>query len=182
MNKLSVLVMSIFLMLAAAMWYLASASFEEHIKQQINEIGLKALGVRTKVENISQAGSQTRISTVKFYNKERLLAHFNDIKIILDNKSLKEEVFIIESITLDNVDTLMTIEDKETFVKHIQQYFVEQEEISAKQPLFRVKELVIGNEKKDKLLIELNAEEQGVRADFLFINLIKLILLENNLT
>lgn len=182
MNKLSVLVMSIFLMLAAAMWYLASASFEEHIKQQINEIGLKALGVSTKADNISQAGSQTRISTVSFYNKERQLAHFNNIEIILDNKSLKEDVFIIESITVENVDTLMAIEDKEALVKHIQQYFIEQEKTSAKQPLLTVKALVIGDEKKDDLLIKLNGEEQGIRADFLFINLIKLILLENNLT
>ena len=114
MNKFAPLVFVLLLSCGAALWFLASDSLNFHIKNQIQNIGTQLSQQNVTVENVSILGYQGKgtISNLVINrdkpkdpletNKPTL--SITSIDLVIDHESLKKEIVIIESITLQGLN------------------------------------------------------------------------------
>ena len=96
MNKLFLFVISVFLLLSAAMWHLAELSFTEHLKIQIENVGLSATGYQITTETINASSAQNHgyIEKLSITAENKTLISIDRIDYQFDIKSLLKPVVI----------------------------------------------------------------------------------------
>lgn len=114
LNKFAHLVLFLLLSCGVALWFLASDSLNFHIKNQIQNIGSELSQQKVSVENVSILGYQgtgaiTRLiinssDSTKTLSNEKATLTIASIDLVIDHESLKKEIVIIESITINGLN------------------------------------------------------------------------------
>ena len=179
MNKLSALVIGIFLMLAAAMWYSANASFEQYIKHEVTVIGNNVKDFDVITADVKQLGDTTFVTTMTIYNNETTLVTLSNIIIKINNKSLEEDIFIIDSVNIEQVKLSLDKQKRITLIKNLTQYVAQQQKNTKSLPSLTVKAFTIGDDSQhNNIPLDISLTDKGLRADLLFIEMIKLLISE----
>lgn len=187
MNKLSALVISIFLLLAVAMWYLANASFEQYLTHEISVTGKAATGFEVSSENIAHSGDDLIIASITLSDKQKRIIKLTDLHFKVDKKSYKEDVLVIEELTIAQLD--MVNVDKHTkaaLLANLLAYLTELQNKAAasntqasahKLPIIAVKQVYIGKtEQKQAIVLNSAIMEKGIEARALFVEIVKLLI------
>ncbi|TWX59425.1 hypothetical protein [Colwellia hornerae] len=117
MNKFAAIIFVLLLSCGAALWFLASDSLNFHIKNQLQSIGSQLSQQKVTVENVTVHGYQGTGTITKFVisptplsniatTKESTLS-IAAINLVIDRDSLKEDIIIIESITIDGLSAFL---------------------------------------------------------------------------
>jgi len=186
-NKLSALVISVFLLLAVAMWYLANASFEQYLINEIAVTGKAATGFDVTSENIAHIGDELIISSLTISDHKKAMVKLSDIHFKVDKKSYKEDVLVIEDLTIGQMNTVnLDKQTKHILLANVSSYLAEmQVKASAnntqnaehKLPIIAVQQVNIGNtQQKQAIVLNSAIMEKGIEARALFVEIIKLLI------
>lgn len=171
MNKLASLVFIILLFCGAALWFLASGSLNDFIKQQIETQGSKITNQTVLVKNVnmelmkgSGAINGFSLSNPEKYKYPNAFS-FETILLDINIKSLAEEPIVIDEIRINNPQAFVELTQSGTsnltdilnaIEKNIPQSEAETstEEASQNEPNIRVSKLVLSS---TNLLLDLSA-------------------------
>jgi len=128
LNKFAPIVFILLLSCGAALWFLASDSLNFHIKNQLETIGSKLSQQNVSVKSVNIQSYQGSGTILNLLITPKLLTDdsttdkptlsVDSIDFTFDRESLKEEVIIIESITLHGLNVLFSnTEEGTTFEK-----------------------------------------------------------------
>ena len=114
MNKFAPIAFVLLLSCGAALWFLASDSLNFHIKNQLEIIGSQLSQQEVNVESVSirsyqGSGTITNLfisphNSSDLTKTEKPTFSIASIDLVIDRESLKEEVIIIESITINGLN------------------------------------------------------------------------------
>jgi hypothetical protein len=129
LNKFAPLVFVLLLSCGAALWFLASDSLNFHIKNQIQNIGTELSQQNVTVENVSILGyqgtgtiSNLLISHAKpkdLLATDKSTLSITSIDLVIDHESLKKEVVIIESITIQGLNASFYYNENGTSLENL---------------------------------------------------------------
>jgi hypothetical protein len=113
LNKFAAIIFVLLLSCGAALWFLASDSLNFHIKNQLQDIGSQLSQQKVTVENVTVHGYQGTGTISNFVMAPSLLSNISTdekstlsiaaIHLVVDRDSLKEDIILIESITIDGL-------------------------------------------------------------------------------
>lgn len=164
MTKLSFLVTSIFIFLAAVMWYLANASYEEHIHNKVKILSQDATHFQVELGAIKQENNKIDIQSISFLNKNNSDSVTNlfltNIQVVIGQESVKKKtkknIIIIEQLTIETIQTnFYSFTDKEALINQLTSSLAllptveETLKINKKTPLVILKQLMINNKSVD---------------------------------
>ena len=181
MNKLSVFVLAIFLLLGAALWGLANVSFLEYFKSQLSSISQAAIGYETQVEALTISKISGELKNLKVIDKENTLINITHVSYLINEKSLKSETIEIEHMVLTQFSSnLLTPEKKAVMITSIDSYLNKNKSPltnASPMPRFIIKNVSINNANHEQE-IPLNSTimNEGLPADEVFLSLFKEIL------
>ncbi|WP_448245956.1 hypothetical protein [Thalassotalea agariperforans] len=187
MNKLSALVISVFLLLAVAMWYLANASFEQYLTHEISVTGKAATGFEVTSENIAHSGDDLIIASVTLSDKQKRIIKLTDLHFKVDKKSYKEDVLVIEELTIAKLDMVnVDKHTKATLLANLLTYLTELQNNATeknaqasthKLPVMAIKQVYVGNpQQKQAIVLNSAIMEKGIEARALFVEIVKLLI------
>lgn len=117
MNKFAAIIFVLLLSCGAALWFLASDSLNFHIKNQLQNIGSQLSQQQVTVENVTVHGYQGTGTISNFMMVPSLSSNISShekstlsiaaIHLVVDRDSLKEDIILIESITIDGLSASM---------------------------------------------------------------------------
>lgn len=186
MNKLSALVISVFLLLAVAMWYLANASFEQYLKNEISSTGKAATGFEVTSENILHSGSDLYIGTITISDNTKVLVKLSAIEFKVDKKSFKEDVLIIDELSIGdlNVENLDP-QTSQSLLHNLSTYLSnnvintadnESQTTRHNLPIIAIKQVnVVKEQQKQAIMLNSSIMEKGIEARHLFVEIVKLL-------
>jgi len=129
LNKFAPLVFVLLLSCGAALWFLASDSLNFHIKNQLQNIGSELTEQKFTVENVTILGYQgkgtiTNLSinpspSTNPLTTDKDTLNIASIDLVMNHKSLKTEVVIIESITINGLNASFHINNDETSLENL---------------------------------------------------------------
>ena len=219
MNKLAPLVFVLLLSCGAALWFLASDSLNFHIKNQLQNIGSELTEQKFTVENVTILGYQgkgtiTNLSINPSHSTNPLTTdkdtlNIASIDLVMNHKSLKTEVVIIESIIINGLNASFHINNAgtsldnllETVQKNIQKRAIQKSTTDLKQqlkiapPLIKVTQIVIkqgtltlfndNNEQVitkvlSQIVFEIAGKEAGNKGETIGIEIFEKLLIELN--
>ncbi|MGJ8694278.1 MAG: hypothetical protein ACSHW0_17550 [Thalassotalea sp.] len=183
MNKLSLFVLSIFLLLGAALWGLANISFQAYLQSQFANIGSKVLGYEVTVGNavVQQASGELQQLTVTA--EQTVILTVGAITYQLNEKSLKEEIIELEKVSFVDLEKTLTggLANKNMLAnieRSLKQMALAKTD-NEKFPLFMVKSAVIKNSTGEQdIVLNSTIMNKGLPADQAFITLFHLALLQ----
>jgi hypothetical protein len=104
MNKLSALIIVIFLLLGSAMWFLADGALNQYLQVQISQNGIKATGFKTTVDTVeTQTSTHTgTITGISIHLDNKNAIAFDNIVYQLDASTLKKSPLVVESLIISS--------------------------------------------------------------------------------
>jgi hypothetical protein len=129
LNKFAPIAFILLLSGGIALWFLASDSLNVHIKSQLQTIGAKLSQQKVTVENVTLrsyqgSGTITNITINKsnatgLVSTESPTLSIDSIDLAINRESLKEEVIIIDSLTIHGLIASYTDIDKGTSLEQL---------------------------------------------------------------
>ena len=219
MNKFAPLVFVLLLSCGAALWFLASDSLNFHIKNQLQNIGSELTEQKLTVENVTILGYQgtgtiTNLSipssdSTNLLTTDKASLSIVSIDIVMNQKSLKTDLVIIESITIHGLVASIQLSNDgttldnllETVQKNINKLavqthpIVQKEQLKIAPPLIKVSQIMIKqgtlnliNDNNEQIItkalsdikIEMTDDEAGKQSETIGIEIFEKLLLELN--
>lgn len=219
MNKFAPLVFLLLLSCGAALWFLASDSLNFHIKNQLQNIGSELTEQKLTVENVTTLGYQgtgtitnlsiTPSDSTNLSTTDKATLSIASIDLVMNHKSLKTELVIIESITINGLiasfhlnndgttlDNLLEIVQKNIKKLTIQENTKDQkEQLQIAVPLIKVSQIFIKqgtlnliNDKNEPIItkalsqiqFEIAGDEAGNKAETIGVEIFEKLLVELN--
>jgi hypothetical protein len=217
LNKLTPLVFLLLLSCGAALWFLASDSLNIHIKNQLQNIGSELTEQNLTVENVAILGYQgtgtiNNLSITPSHPTDPLIAdktilNIASIDLVMNHKSLKTELVIIETITINGLNASFHINNNgtnldnllETVQQNIQQRAIQKSTTDLKQqlkiapPLLKASQIVIKqgtltliNDKNEQVItkvlsqieFEITGDEGGNTGEAIGVEIFEKLLIE----
>ena len=219
MKKFAPLVFVLLLSCGAALWFLASDSLNFHIKNQLQNIGSELTEQKLTVENVTILGYQgigtiTNLSipssdSTNLLTTDKASLSIVSIDIVMNQKSLKTDLVIIESITIHGLvasiqlsndgttlDNLLKTVQKNINKLAVQTHPIDQkEQLKITPPLIKVSQIMIKqgtlnliNDNNEQIItkalsdikIEMTDDEAGKQSETIGIEIFEKLLLELN--
>ena len=219
MNKFAPIVFLLLLSCGVALWFLASDSLNFHIKNQLQNIGSELTEQKLTVENVTILGYQgtgtiTNLSinasdSTNLLTADKATLSIASIDLVMNHKSLKTELVIIESITINGLiasfhinndgttlDNLLKIVHKNISKLAIQASTTDQkEQLKISVPLIKVSQIFIKqgtlnliNDKNKPIItkalsqieFEIAGDEAGNKAETIGVEIFEKLLIELN--
>jgi hypothetical protein len=219
LNKFAPLVFVLLLSCGAALWFLASDSLNFHIKHQLQNIGSELTEQKLTVENVTILGYQgtgtiTNLSipssdSTNLLTTDKATLSIDSIELVMNQKSLKTDLVIIESITIHGLFASIQLSNDgttldnllETVQKNINKLAVQTNPIDQKEqlkitpPLIKVSQIMIKqgtlnliNDNNEQIItkalsdikIEMTDDEAGKRGETIGIEIFEKLLIELN--
>ena len=219
MNKFAPLVFVLLLSCGVALWFLASDSLNFHIKNQLQNIGSELTEQKLTVENVTILGYQgtgtitnlsiTPSDSTNLSTTDKATLSIASIDLVMNHKSLKTELVIIESITINgliasfhlNNDGTTLDNSLEIVQKNIKKIAIQENTTDQKKqlkialPLIKVSKIVIKqgtlnliNDKNEPIItkvlsqieFEITGDEAGNKAETIGVKIFEKLLIELN--
>jgi hypothetical protein len=219
LNKFAPLVFFLLLSCGAALWFLASDSLNVHIKNTLQNIGSELTEQNLTVENVTILGYQgtgtiTNLSinpshSTNLLTTKNATLNIASIDLVINHKSLKTEVVIIESITINDLNASFYINNDgiiidnllETVQQNIEKRAIQKDatdlnkQLKIAPPLITVSQIMIKqgtltliNDKNEEvitkvlsqILFEITGDEAGNKAETIGVEIFEKLLIELN--
>lgn len=219
MNKFAPLVFVLLLSCGAALWFLASDSLNFHIKNQLQNIGSELTEQNLTVENVTILGYQgtgtithlsiTPSDSTNLLTTDKATLSMASIDLVMNHKSLKTELVIIESITINGLIASLHLNNDgktlDNLLATVQQNIkklaiktktaVQKEQLKIAPPLIKVSKIIIKqgtlnliNDKNEQIItkvlsqfeIEIAGDEAGNKAETIGVEIFEKLLIELN--
>lgn len=183
MNKLSVVVISIFLFLGFCMWYLADISYSQHIKQQITLQAEAATDHKITLQDIKllnehHAGTLHQLALIDKVTNTTVFS-IEQIYYQFDEKSLKKDTHIIDQLIFKNISAKIDNELQQSLINKINHYIEKQQLTMAEQPQISINNIIIYHqEQPNSFTIAPLSTEKTTNIEVLFANIFKQLLIE----
>jgi hypothetical protein len=219
LNKFAPLVFVLLLSCGAALWFLASDSLNFHIKNQLQNIGSELTEQKFTLEGVNILGYQgtgtiTNLSitppdSTNLLTMKKAILSIASIDLVMNQKSLKTELVIIESITINDLnasfyfnsdgttlDNLLETVQENINKLAIKAHTVDQkEQLKITPPLIKVSQIIIKqgtlnliNDNNEQIItkalsdikIEMTENEAGKKGEIIGIEIFEKLLIELN--
>lgn len=126
MNKLSFLVVVIFLLLGALLWGLANVSMQAYIKSQISNLSPEITGYQLNVETVEINVPTTTLNNLILSDDDKHLLTIEKITIVIDPESLKHDEIEVTDITIHAANNVgLTLALKQQILTNITRYLTQ---------------------------------------------------------